>query len=288
MPIDLLLHPRTQASLEALLAAPSQAVLIVGDQGAGKDSVLSYLAAQLLDIPVNSSNPYHLDIDPDERSISIDEIRRIQRFITLKVARQKPGINRVVTIRRANRLGGEAQNALLKMLEEPPVGTCIILSVEAPAQLAETVLSRLRHISVLPVSESSAIDYFTKKGIPLDLVVKNYALSQGYVGLLSMLLNNPDHPLLSSVQTARSILADPPGMRLFMSEQLAKDKPEVVQLLDAFLRISHAALVVASNKQSTTQLIYWLKVKEATLKAQQDLLHNAQPKLLLDHFFLSF
>ncbi|MEI9914152.1 MAG: hypothetical protein WDN66_04200 [Candidatus Saccharibacteria bacterium] len=60
----------------------------------------------------------------DLKSISIDEVRAINDFLMLKVP-VKRTINRIVIIEKAERLTLEAQNALLKNLEEPPLGTVL-------------------------------------------------------------------------------------------------------------------------------------------------------------------
>ncbi len=61
-----------------------------------------------------------------------------------------------VLIIATRRIYGEAQNALLKLLEEPPAGTIIVIAIAHATMLLPTVLSRLIPIS-LSVSQTGAI-----------------------------------------------------------------------------------------------------------------------------------
>jgi DNA polymerase III subunit delta' len=85
----------------------------------------------------------HVDvraIESDDRaSIKIDVIREV-----LEATGYRPfeGKLRVILIREADTLGTEAQNSLLKSLEEPPPGTMFILTTAVPGVLLPTVRSR--------------------------------------------------------------------------------------------------------------------------------------------------
>ena len=85
----------------------------------------------------------HVDVfalEPDERaSIKIDLIRDL---LSRTGYRPFEGKRRVVLIREADTLEPEAQNSLLKSLEEPPPGTMFILTTAIPGALLPTVRSR--------------------------------------------------------------------------------------------------------------------------------------------------
>ena len=85
----------------------------------------------------------HVDVfrlEPDDRaSIKIDPVRAVLAETSF---RPFEGRLRVVLIRDADTLQNEAQNALLKSLEEPPPGTMFILTTAVPGALLPTVRSR--------------------------------------------------------------------------------------------------------------------------------------------------
>jgi hypothetical protein len=80
-------------------------------------------------------------------SIGIDEIKNLHGKIFLKPIKSEM---KVVILDQAHLLTTEAQNALLKVLEEPPQHTAIILSTDSTEQLLPTILSRCQIISLTP------------------------------------------------------------------------------------------------------------------------------------------
>jgi DNA polymerase-3 subunit delta' len=85
----------------------------------------------------------HVDVitmAPDERaSIKIDVVRDVLGRTSF---RPFEGKRRLVMIREADTLEPQAQNSLLKSLEEPPPGTLFILTTAVPGALLPTVRSR--------------------------------------------------------------------------------------------------------------------------------------------------
>ncbi|HYC54547.1 MAG TPA: hypothetical protein VEL28_06395 [Candidatus Binatia bacterium] len=88
---------------------------------------------------------------PQKSSIGIDDSRAFARSLSLRPTRRGP---RVGIIRDADAMTVDAQNALLKLLEEPP-GSCVLVLVadNASAMLA-TVRSRCRHLPFGALDES--------------------------------------------------------------------------------------------------------------------------------------
>ena len=78
-----------------------------------------------------------------EKKIGIDTIRRIQKFVSFRAFSSGA---KVVIINRAQNMSSEAANAFLKVLEEPPGGTIIILLVPDLANLLPTITSRCQII----------------------------------------------------------------------------------------------------------------------------------------------
>jgi len=83
-------------------------------------------------------------------SIGIEEIRNLERFLQLKPYREK---RKTVFIAEAQKLTEEAQNSLLKTLEEPPANSIIILGVPNLGLLLPTVISRCEIIELPPTPQ---------------------------------------------------------------------------------------------------------------------------------------
>lgn len=283
----LLLHPNLQKQLAGLLANPPHGILLVGPMGSGKRTLGRHLAASILGAEQENinSHPYVLVIDPESDSISIDEIRSLQQFLKLKVPGENNRIRRIISIQRAERMRREAQNALLKLLEEPPTDTVIIMTSSSSDSLLPTIVSRVNVVTVLPVGYDQAINFYHYK--PDDAVQRAHALSQGQAGLMNALLSDDEHPLIRQVDLAKLLLSESPKDRLLRTDELAKDKPAVIMLLGALQRICHAALVTSSKGSKTAAVKSWHDRQAAVLKATESLKFNPNIKLLLDDLFLS-
>ncbi len=94
-------------------------------------------------------NPYHRITIPKANQIKISSIRDIRKFLSMDYSEVK---FRFVLISSAHMMNEEAQNALLKNLEEPPEGIIFILTTPFPEQMRETIRSRCWIINFQPLT----------------------------------------------------------------------------------------------------------------------------------------
>ena len=94
---------------------------------------------------------HHPDIIPIAPSGSVIRIDRIRSLLQLLSLKPNEADRRVVILTAAQTLNPEAGNALLKVLEEPPDRTLLILTAGQTSDLLPTVVSRCRHIRFLPL-----------------------------------------------------------------------------------------------------------------------------------------
>lgn len=97
-----------------------------------------------------------------KRAIPIDEIRQVQQRL---ITRPTLGSRRAVIIDPADDLEKNAANALLKSLEEPPVGTFFLLVTHRPGRLLPTIRSRCRILRFDPL-DNAAIDAVLRREVP--------------------------------------------------------------------------------------------------------------------------
>jgi DNA polymerase-3 subunit delta' len=102
----------------------------------------------------SGNHPDYLELTPDGATIKIESIRRISSNFAFRAFE---GGNRLAVILTADRMTPEAQNALLKTLEEPPSDSTFILVTANPAQLLPTIVSRCQPVAFGPLSESEVI-----------------------------------------------------------------------------------------------------------------------------------
>ncbi len=141
----------------------AHAYLFLGKEGIGKELVALNLA-KALNCLRNSEDPCdecrsclkvghrnHPDVllvEPQGQWIRIDQIRDLQREL---IHRPYEGKRRVCILRDSDRMRQEAANALLKILEEPPLHTVMILLAANVDLIPPTIVSRCQRISFNPL-----------------------------------------------------------------------------------------------------------------------------------------
>jgi DNA polymerase-3 subunit delta' len=99
------------------------------------------------------------------RSIRIKQIRAMQRRL---ISRPTLGSRRAIIIDPADDMEKGAANALLKSLEEPPVGTFFLLVTHRPARLLPTIRSRCRTLRFPALADSQLAALLGDAGLPPD------------------------------------------------------------------------------------------------------------------------
>lgn len=282
-----LLHSKTSQALESVLAVPPQTLLLVAKPGAGKQTLATYIAAELLGTdPITLPNhPYFLLYGDTDGTISIDTVRDAQHFLSRKVTTKTP-INRVVVIANADRLTPEAQNAFLKTLEEPPVGSVLILTVSDKQRLLPTIVSRLAVLDVTTPDEASVRAHFAAAGHNPQNIDRAFLMSGGLPGLMNALLSGEqNHPLVQAAETARNLLRLDTFGRLALSDTLAKQRQQCLDV--CFILQQMAELSLRSSGKATNVYRQWQTVLRQSYEAERALLTQAQPKLVLTDLMLS-
>jgi len=118
--------------------------IIIGNPSDSIDKILLSLGHKKI-----LNNPDILIIDSD---YSIDQIRSIKKFISTKPYNHE---NKIIIIYAVDNLEIPAQNALLKILEDPGENNYLILTTTKPNSLLATILSRVHQIKIRSSAEKS-------------------------------------------------------------------------------------------------------------------------------------
>jgi len=114
---------------------------------------------------VNGPNPEivaqqrYNEVNRESTAVKIENIRQLQKDISL---RPYEGRYKVFIIDNAHSLTAEASNALLKILEEPPPHSLIILITDKPTLLFKTIMSRCKVIKFYPLAIKKAMEILSK------------------------------------------------------------------------------------------------------------------------------
>ena len=139
----------------------SHAYMFEGPNGIGKNTMARELAAILLEMENLFNSPDYIEIKPDGNSIKIAQIRKLQSDILVKPYKSY----KIYVIDEAQKMTVEAQNALLKTLEEPPKYAIIILITDNKESLLDTIKSRCEIIKFTPIPLVEVADYLTQTGV---------------------------------------------------------------------------------------------------------------------------
>ena len=151
----------------------SHSYLFVGIAGIGKRLIANEMAKSILCLNAreycnkcksciefdSKNNPDFIFIEPNNGSIKIDQIREIQKIVS-----EKPIIssNKVCIINDADLMTVEAQNCLLKTLEEPPEYITILLIGTNESDFLATIKSRCTIVHFNRINEDEIKKYLEK------------------------------------------------------------------------------------------------------------------------------
>ena len=180
------------------------ASLITGEKGTGKRTLAKLMASALLcssgekrpcgtcrdcllaeqgehpDMTIiRQGVPLAPDGRKDRTTIPVDDIREMIRICGSHTLEGKA---RVVLLFDADRMTAQAQNSLLKTLEEPPENTYIILVTEHPETLLTTVISRCRPIRLKAWSDEYILKVLSQEGIRGSHAEECTAEAHGSIG----------------------------------------------------------------------------------------------------------
>lgn len=135
-----------------------------GKNETSSDSPLEKLSKETLDqirsdMDAKIKNPYYDIKIQGANFIKISSIREIKRFLAIDFDEIK---YRVILISDADLMNDEAQNALLKSLEEPPNGVIFILLTSKKDKLLETIVSRCWTITFEPLKSDEIVSILVK------------------------------------------------------------------------------------------------------------------------------
>jgi DNA polymerase-3 subunit delta' len=180
------------------------------------------------------------------------------------------GRGRAVIFERAEQMTEEAQNALLKTLEEPGDRTYLFLTTTSPAMLLPTVRSRCSRLELAPLPPDTLRELVRAQRPDLDPVAIALAtsLSSGSVTAALALADRGLSDLTGQVEAIDEALArgDVPKL-LNLAGEIAKDKDRMATALD-LLALYYRDLMLSAAGGSREALAFAHREAELERRAQ--------------------
>lgn len=237
---------------------------------------------------------------PDKRDISIEQLRTMQRELSL---RPYEAPRKVCIIEPAERMSVNAANSLLKTLEEPPGNALIILLTENAGMLLPTIRSRCQLMRFSHLSPEHIRTLLEKTGIDRGTASLLAPMSGGSMQQALGLDNDTLSTRREVVLSALARLDINQIATVFdSSEELSGNRDETLELLDMMLSFFRDAVHLAagssdilnlnarpaieaiSRRRSLTRNLELLGNIHETRRAVQ---RNANSKLAIDHLFMN-
>lgn len=155
------------------------AYLFFGDEGVGKFRFASALANFLergewrTPGTKTLTDALFVECDEEESSLGIDAVRAMRKFLSTTPFHSP---RRTVIIRDAELLTWEAESALLKLMEEPPVHALIIMVARSPEAVFPPLVSRMAKVYFSRVSRGMLADFLAKE---LDIAAREASALAG-------------------------------------------------------------------------------------------------------------
>lgn len=213
-------------------------------------------------------------IEPEEgKNIKIDQIRQMQ----MKVIEKPINSNKkVYIIDNADKMTKEAQNCLLKTLEEPPEYVTIILIGANENSFLGTIKSRCTIVHFNELSKVEIKEYLRKQNIEINETVLN--ISEGSIGKV-LKLKNDEEMYVNIYEKFKKI--DKINLIDFINsvDILYKTKDEIFEILD-YINIMFLKL---SSKN-----INYIKCINIIEETKRRLNANSNYDMCIDNMLLSF
>lgn len=221
----------------------SHSYMFVGIEGIGKQMMAKAFAQMILCTSeqekgcqqckscmefMSHNHPDFLYLEPDGNSIKIEQIRYLQRKI-----QEKPIISnkKVSVINDADKMTTEAQNCLLKTLEEPPEYGIIILIGNNENAFLNTIKSRCMKIAFQPI-ENEYIKQYMEKVYGLTNISQDMLEAfQGSIGKASILKDKEDQYKMIENMIEKLDKTDMTEL-MELGEPLYQSKEEIGNILD--------------------------------------------------------
>jgi DNA polymerase III subunit delta' len=236
-------------------------------------------------------------VEPQGQAIKIDQIRQLQEVLTL---RAYEGRVKVAILDDADKLTIEAVNALLKILEEPPVQTLFVLLCQQLGTLPATVISRAQVLRFGLLAPDQLVALLQRQGHTPEAAERTARLSAGRPGAaLTLELAVVLERRADALQMLTRAQSGDAAVLLASAEQWAKRKGDHDLLFEMLLSIVRD-LAVSRAMGDETRLMHGdlqealsplaAAVPSATLwevfeivhSAQEAIAHNANPQLAFE------
>lgn len=222
----------------------------------------------------NSNNPDLTIIEPDGNNVKIEQIRELNRKVV-----EKPIVSnkKVYIINDGQNITKEAQNALLKTLEEPPEYVTIILITTSESAFLPTIKSRCTKINFNKLAKEDMLKILKSKYNYQNIADMVYKTSNGSINKSIQIIERQ-----SEFENINKVFSDLENISIIdlinSKEEVFKEKEEINNTLDYIITIFFDKI------KSNNKYIGCINIAE---KTKERLRKNSNYDMTIDNFMLN-
>ena len=242
--------------------------LICGPTGSGRHTLARLLAAALMctgqDQPcghcegcrkvLGGIHPDFITVDdPEKKTVPVDLIRQARADIYIQ---PNEGRRKIYLFPRAQDIAVPGQNALLKILEEPPSYGVFILITDNGEKLLPTVRSRCTELTLLPVSEQLLRRELARRfpDATPDALSAAISRSGGYLGQAEKLLEGQELPQQTVDFAAAFAGRNTLGLTMVLVPMEKWKRDQLIPTLEQWLSLLEESLACRAGGRAISEL----------------------------------
>lgn len=222
-----MLNAHSQKVLETIAKDLPGSVLLHGPDGIGFAKAIDVIKGNRALITIQPEKDDKIDLE--KGSISVEMIRELYDLVRTRV-----DTPRLVVLRDADRMSLAAQNAFLKLLEEPNESTHFVLLAHSPSLLLPTIRSRVQKIELRPITAAQSETLLNDLKVT-DATIRSQLLfiASGLPAQLTQLAGDSKRfeARAQIIRDARTILTETRYKRLAVIEQYKERREDALLLL---------------------------------------------------------
>lgn len=267
-----LMHPVTDKKMSLLLSDLPQSLLLSGPAGVGLGTIANYIAKTAGDVVLTVLPEKDEKVDIEKGTISVDSIRKLYgQTRTIQTGKL------IIVIDYAERMAHTAQNAFLKLLEEPASGIYFILATHTPSKLLPTVTSRTVEFFIQPITSAQSETFLESLNI-LSAQKRTQLLymADGLPAELTRLSQDDDYfdNRVIIVRDARDLLQAKTYQKMVIANKYKDDRGAALMLLTTTANILRKSISYKPQAHSIAMI-------DSLLYAYQQIQANGNIRLCL-------
>lgn len=265
---NLVLHERTKLLAERLAGNLPQALVIDGPVGTGVSALAKALSkgtnSPEMIIRPKKSQAGHMVVDEKEGSIIIEDIRRLYEQTRTK----QPQAHVYILDTGERSMTVAAQNAFLKLLEEPRNGLHFIIATHQYDQLLPTIRSRTQRLSLLPVSGEQTMHVIDNLNIADPTTRTRLAfIGRGRVALIKRLsVDDAEYSARAQIMSdAKMMIGGSRYEKLQLAHKYRDNRANALMLLDDVNHQLHILIQARPDRALVRAIARHLETREKIL-----------------------